>query len=305
MPKRSRDAHLELAHVHLAGAEDRRAAGQVAHVLFVLLDVRDRDRLVLPRFEVRGPAVERAGVVRAQALDVDDLEAVESRLFDDEFRRRDVAAGEDLGVDEVDEAEEVPVLARPAGRRSCAAASRRRPAGPERHFWKNAGYFGLPKCSNAPIDTMRSTRTVERLPALPCGTKCRACDAARRWSSCSNCFWLIVRPITFTPYASFARIGRRAPAAADVEQRHARRELALAERQVDLRALCLSERRIGRVELRARIGHRFVEEQRVKIVADVVVRLHALEVDGLRATTGVHRRVHRSACLSCEREIGF
>jgi hypothetical protein len=71
---------------------------------------------------------------------------------------------------------------------------------------------------------------------------------------------------------------RRAPAAADVEQRHPGLQAQLAQRQVDLGALRLFQRHVVALEVRAAIGTGRVQEQRKEVVGQVVVRLHVLEV---------------------------
>ena len=70
----------------------------------------------------------------------------------------------------------------------------------------------------------------------------------------------------------------RAPAAADVQQRHARLEAEFAQRQIDLGDLRLFERHVVALEVRAAVGLRRVEEQPEEVVGQVVVRLHVLEV---------------------------
>ena len=71
---------------------------------------------------------------------------------------------------------------------------------------------------------------------------------------------------------------RRAPAAADVEQRHARLEAQLAQRQVDLGELRFFQRHVVALEVGAAVGLRRVEEQPEEVVGQVVVRLDVLEV---------------------------
>ena len=68
------------------------------------------------------------------------------------------------------------------------------------------------------------------------------------------------------------RVDREAaPAAADVQQAHARLQGELARDQIELRELSVLERlRALRVD-RAAVGHRLVEEQPEELVADVVV----------------------------------
>lgn len=69
----------------------------------------------------------------------------------------------------------------------------------------------------------------------------------------------------------------RTPAAADVEQRHARLQVAFAEREVDLGPLRLLERHVLALEVGAAVGHARIEEQQKEVVGQVVVGLHLRE----------------------------
>ncbi len=71
---------------------------------------------------------------------------------------------------------------------------------------------------------------------------------------------------------------RRAPAAADVEQRHVRLQAQLAQRQVDLGDLSLLKRHVVALEVRAAVGLRGVQEQPIEVVGQVVVVLDVLEM---------------------------
>ena len=64
----------------------------------------------------------------------------------------------------------------------------------------------------------------------------------------------------------------------DVEQRHARLEAELAERQVDLGDLCLFQRHVVALEVGAAVGLRGIEEEPEEVVGQVVVRLDVFEV---------------------------
>ncbi len=64
---------------------------------------------------------------------------------------------------------------------------------------------------------------------------------------------------------------QRAPAAADIEQAHARLEIELAADQVELGPLRVGQRLVRAGEVRARVGHRLVEQQPVEVVGQVVV----------------------------------
>ena len=63
----------------------------------------------------------------------------------------------------------------------------------------------------------------------------------------------------------------RAPAATDVEQRHAGLEVKLAQRQIDLGDLRLFQRDVVGLEVGAAVGLGRVEEQPVEVVGQVVV----------------------------------
>ena len=84
--------------------------------------------------------------------------------------------------------------------------------------------------------------------------------------------------MTLTSYFSMARRMRGAPAAADVQQRHARLQAQLAQRQVDLGDLRLFQRHVVALEVRAAVGLGRVQEQPEEVVGQVVVGLHVLEV---------------------------
>ena len=71
---------------------------------------------------------------------------------------------------------------------------------------------------------------------------------------------------------------RGAPAAADVEQRHAGLQAQLAQRQVDLGDLRLFQGHVVALEVGAAVGLRRIEEEPEEVVGQVVVRLHVLEV---------------------------
>ena len=70
----------------------------------------------------------------------------------------------------------------------------------------------------------------------------------------------------------------RAPAAADVEQRHPGLQGQLAQRQIDLGDLRLLQRHVVALEIRAAVGLRRIEEEPEEIVGQVVMGLHVLEV---------------------------
>ena len=71
---------------------------------------------------------------------------------------------------------------------------------------------------------------------------------------------------------------RGAPAATDVEQRHAGLETELAQGQVDLGDLRLFQRHVVALEVGAAVRLSRIEEEPVEVVGQVVVRLHFLEV---------------------------
>ena len=71
---------------------------------------------------------------------------------------------------------------------------------------------------------------------------------------------------------------RQAPAAADLEQRHARLEVQLVEVLVDLGDLRLGQRDVRTGEVRAAVLARRVLEHAEEVVGQVVVRLDVLEV---------------------------
>ena len=73
-------------------------------------------------------------------------------------------------------------------------------------------------------------------------------------------------------------VDRGAPAAADVEQRHAGLQSELAEGEVDLGELCFLERHVVALEVRAAVGLGRIEEQSEEVVGQVVVRLDVLEM---------------------------
>jgi ABC-type uncharacterized transport system involved in gliding motility auxiliary subunit len=68
------------------------------------------------------------------------------------------------------------------------------------------------------------------------------------------------------------------PPAPDVEQRHARPQPELAQRQVDLGELGLLEGHVVAFEVGAAVGPRRVQEKRGELVGQVVVRLHVIEM---------------------------
>ncbi len=70
----------------------------------------------------------------------------------------------------------------------------------------------------------------------------------------------------------------RTPAAADVEQRHARLKAQLAQRQVDLGDLCLFQRHVVAFEVGAAVGPGGVEKQREELVGQVVMGLHVFKM---------------------------
>ncbi len=110
-------------------------------------------------------------------------------------------------------------------------------------------------------------RLVELLPALQqyaLGARAVRCGehASATWAFW---FWLSVRPMTLTSYFSSARVHRRAPAAADVEQRHAGLQAELAQRQVDLGDLGLFERHVVALEVRTAVGLRADPERAGRI----------------------------------------
>ncbi len=81
----------------------------------------------------------------------------------------------------------------------------------------------------------------------------------------------------------------RPPSAADVEQPLAGLQRELAGDQVELRRLCLLQRRVDRVVERAGVGHRRPEHQLVEPVGDVVVVGDDLGVAGHRVTQALDR----------------
>ena len=80
---------------------------------------------------------------------------------------------------------------------------------------------------------------------------------------------------------------RGAPAAADVEQRHARLEIELVEVEVDLGDLRFLQRHVVAVEVRAAVRARRVLEQPEEVVGQVVMRLDFLEM-GLQPVLRLH-----------------
>ncbi len=89
---------------------------------------------------------------------------------------------------------------------------------------------------------------------------------------------------------------RAPPAAADVEQGHARFEAQLAQRQVDLGELSFLQRHVVALEVGAAVGLGGVEEETEEFVRQVVVGLDVLEVR-LEATLLAGSR-HGEQCLS-------
>ena len=83
-----------------------------------------------------------------------------------------------------------------------------------------------------------------------------------------------------------------APARADVQQRHPRRQVELAQDVRHLLALCLLERVARVAKVGARVGHRPIQPETVEVVAEVVVATH---VRGLSALAGA-----RLACTALE-----
>ncbi len=71
---------------------------------------------------------------------------------------------------------------------------------------------------------------------------------------------------------------RAPPPATDVEQRHARLESQLSQRQIDLRDLRLFQRQIVALEVGTAVGLSPVQEQSVEVVGQVVMVLHIVEV---------------------------
>jgi hypothetical protein len=71
---------------------------------------------------------------------------------------------------------------------------------------------------------------------------------------------------------------RRAPTTAHVQQRHARLQAQLAQRQVDLGQLGLLERHVLTLEVRTAVGLRRIQEQPEKAVRQVVMRLHVVKL---------------------------
>ncbi len=69
-----------------------------------------------------------------------------------------------------------------------------------------------------------------------------------------------------------------APAAADVEQSHARLESEFAQREIDLGDLRLFQRHVIALEVRAAVGLGGVQEQPEKVVGQVVMGLHVVKV---------------------------
>ena len=69
-----------------------------------------------------------------------------------------------------------------------------------------------------------------------------------------------------------------APAAADVEQCHARLQAEFAQREVDLGDLRLFQRHVVALEVGAAVRLGRVEEQPEEVVGQVVVGLHVVEV---------------------------
>ncbi|CFR84722.1 Uncharacterised protein [Mycobacterium tuberculosis] len=69
-----------------------------------------------------------------------------------------------------------------------------------------------------------------------------------------------------------------APAAADVQQCHARLQSEFAQREIDLGDLRLLQRHVVALEVGAAVGLSGIEEQPEEVVGQVVVRLHVGEV---------------------------
>ena len=87
--------------------------------------------------------------------------------------------------------------------------------------------------------------------------------------------------------------GKRAPAAADVEEAHARREAELGADQVELVPLRVLERvrRVRRAEVGRRVGHLRLEDQRVELVGQVVVVADRTAVAQLAVQTATDARL--------------
>ena len=126
---------------------------------------------------------------------------------------------------------------------------------------------------------MRSTGLVELLPALQQHSLASAGCPTRR--SCLDVGLLVAaqRQADDVDVVAFdGAVQSGAPAAADVEQRHARLQAELAEGQVDLGDLGLFERHVVALEVRAAVGLRRIQEEPEEVVGQVVVRLDVLEV---------------------------
>ena len=103
-------------------------------------------------------------------------------------------------------------------------------------------------------------------------------DAANTFSTWAFWFWLNVRPMTLTSYFSSARLSVAPQPQPMSSKRHAGLQPQLAQRQIDLGDLCLFQRHVVALEVRAAVGLRRVQEQPEELIGQVVVRLHVLEV---------------------------
>ena len=107
------------------------------------------------------------------------------------------------------------------------------------------------------------------------------------------CSAAIVTPVTLRPVVLGRVQGERAPAAADVEEPHARSEADLLADQVELVALRVSDavRRVLGAPVARGVGHRGVEDQRVELVGEVVVVADRPAVAQLAVQPAAHPRL--------------
>ena len=233
-----------------------------------------------------GPEVERARVVRLQRLLAGQREAAFCSALLDHRHRRQPSAGEDLGHDELDEAGQLErqrnaeflcargILADDRVQQHDAVVGQHAVGHLEEVRVAIVAEVLERADGHDPVD-----RLVELLPALqqhPLGA--RAVQLVERLLDVGG---LVLRqrqaddvdvvPLDRPPHGG-------APAAADVQQRHARFEAQFAQRQVDLGDLGLLERHVVTLEVCAAVRPRRVEEQREEVVAQVVVCLDVLEM---------------------------
>lgn len=117
-------------------------------------------------------------------------------------------------------------------------------------------------------------------------------------------FWFSdrVSPMTLTSYFSTARL-IVAPAAADVQQRHAGLEAQLAQREVDLRHLRLLEGVVVLLEVGAAVDLVRVLPELEELVGDVVVELDFLLVRPARLARGLGQQADSALCGVCAESL--